>query len=69
MAIELTALRLYAAYFRNSIYVWGRMISVLMLEQGGGPAWVQELAQRAAAGMVEFLPGEAVIFTDCLYTD
>lgn len=53
------------AYFGNSIYVWRRMISVVMLKQGGGPAWVQELAQRAATEMVEFLPGaRAVIFTD-----
>jgi hypothetical protein len=35
MVIELIVLRLYAAYFGNSIYVWGRMISVLMLKQAG----------------------------------
>ena len=41
------------------------MIRVLMLEQSGEPAWVEELAQRAATQMVEFLPGAgAVIFTD-----
>jgi spermidine synthase len=31
MAMELTAFRLYAPYFGNSIYVWGSMISVIML--------------------------------------
>jgi len=31
MAMELTAFRLYAPYFGNSIYVWGSMISVVML--------------------------------------
>ncbi|HKN75372.1 MAG TPA: fused MFS/spermidine synthase [Candidatus Acidoferrum sp.] len=31
MAMELTAFRLYAPYFGNSIYVWGSMISMVML--------------------------------------
>lgn len=31
MAMELTAFRLYAPFFGNSIYVWGSMISVVML--------------------------------------
>jgi spermidine synthase len=31
MAMELTAFRLYAPYFGNSIYVWGSMISVVMV--------------------------------------
>ncbi|MGB7283574.1 MAG: fused MFS/spermidine synthase [Candidatus Acidiferrum sp.] len=35
------------------------------LKQGGGPAWVQELAQRAAGEVAEFEPrAGAVIFTD-----
>jgi len=35
------------------------------LKQGAGPAWVRELAQKAAGEMVEFEPrAEAVIFTD-----
>jgi hypothetical protein len=35
------------------------------LKRGSGPAWVQELAQKAAGEMVEFEPREgAVIFTD-----
>jgi spermidine synthase len=36
MAMELTAFRLYAPYFGNSIYVWGSMISVVMLALAGG---------------------------------
>src|SRR5271167_4729489 len=31
MAMELTAFRLYAPFFGNSIYVWGSMISVVLL--------------------------------------
>lgn len=31
MALELVSFRLYAPYFGNSIYVWGSMISVVML--------------------------------------
>ena len=39
--------------------------TVARLKQGGGPGWVQELAQQAAGRMVEFEPGAgAVIFTD-----
>jgi predicted membrane-bound spermidine synthase len=36
MAMELTAFRLYAPYFGNSIYVWGSMISVVMVALAGG---------------------------------
>lgn len=36
MAMELTAFRLYAPYFGNSIYVWGSMISVVMLALSAG---------------------------------
>jgi spermidine synthase len=38
MAMELTAFRLYAPYFGNSIYVWGSMISVVMLALSVGYA-------------------------------
>ena len=38
MAMELTAFRLYAPYFGNSIYVWGSMISVVMLALSAGYA-------------------------------
>src|SRR5580692_854232 len=34
--MELTAFRLYAPYFGNSIYVWGSMISVVMLALAAG---------------------------------
>jgi hypothetical protein len=38
---------------------------VARLKQGAGPAWVQELAQKAAGEMIEFEPrAGAVIFTD-----
>jgi len=36
MAMELAAFRLYAPYFGNSIYVWGSMISVVMLALAAG---------------------------------
>lgn len=36
MAMELTAFRLYAPFFGNSIYVWGSMISVVMLALAAG---------------------------------
>jgi hypothetical protein len=36
MAMELAAFRLYAPFFGNSIYVWGSMISVVMLALAGG---------------------------------
>ena len=36
MAMELTAFRLYAPYFGNSIYVWGSMISVVMAALAAG---------------------------------
>lgn len=36
MAMELTAFRLYAPYFGNSIYVWGSMISVVMVALAAG---------------------------------
>ena len=38
MAMELTAFRLYAPYFGNSIYVWGSLISVVMLALSAGYA-------------------------------
>src|SRR5208282_3559489 len=36
MAMELTAFRLYAPFFGNSIYVWGSMISVVLLALSAG---------------------------------
>jgi spermidine synthase len=46
MAMELTAFRLYAPYFGNSIYVWGSMISVVMLALAAGYSlggWIADL--------------------------
>jgi spermidine synthase len=45
MALELVSFRLYAPYFGNSIYVWGSMISVVMLALSVGYAvggWVAD---------------------------
>jgi spermidine synthase len=47
MALELVAFRLYAPYFGYSIYVWGSMISVVMLALSGGYAlggWLADLS-------------------------
>jgi MFS family permease len=46
MAMELTTFRLYAPYFGNSIYVWGSMISVVMLALAAGYALGGWLADR-----------------------
>lgn len=46
MAMELTAFRLYAPYFGNSIYVWGSMISVVMLALAVGYSLGGWLADR-----------------------
>lgn len=51
MAMELTAFRLYAPYFGNSIYVWGSMISVVMLALAIGYSlggWLADRSQGAA---------------------
>lgn len=48
MAMELTAFRLYAPYFGNSIYVWGSMISVVMLALAVGYSLGGWIADRAA---------------------
>lgn len=47
MAMELTAFRLYAPYFGNSIYVWGSMISVVMLALAVGYSLGGWIADRA----------------------
>jgi len=47
MAMELTAFRLYAPYFGNSIYVWGSMISVVMLALAVGYGLGGWLADRS----------------------
>jgi predicted membrane-bound spermidine synthase len=54
MAMELTAFRLYAPYFGNSIYVWGSMISVVMLALSAGYSLGGWIADRK--------PTDAVLF-------
>jgi spermidine synthase len=47
MAMELTAFRLFAPFFGNSIYVWGSMISVVMLALAVGYGLGGWIADRA----------------------
>ena len=54
MAMELTAFRLYAPYFGNSIYVWGSMISVVMVALASGYGLGGWIADR--------WPDDAVLF-------
>jgi len=55
MAMELTAFRLYAPYFGNSIYVWGSMISVVMLALSAGYSLGGWIADRKPTEVVLFL--------------
>lgn len=55
MAMELTAFRLYAPYFGNSIYVWGSMISVVMLALAAGYSLGGWIADRKPTETVLFL--------------
>jgi len=48
MAMELTAFRLYAPFFGNSIYVWGSMISVVMLALAVGYSLGGWIADRSS---------------------
>jgi len=52
MAMELTAFRLYAPYFGNSIYVWGSMISVVMLALAVGYGLGGWVADRMSSDTV-----------------
>jgi spermidine synthase len=52
MALELVAFRLYAPYFGYSIYVWGTMISVVMLALALGYALGGWLADRSNSAAV-----------------
>lgn len=52
MAMELTAFRLYAPYFGNSIYVWGSMISVVMLALAAGYSLGGWIADRMPADTI-----------------
>jgi MFS family permease len=49
MALEVVALRLYAPYFGYSIYVWGSMISVVMLALAVGYGVGGKLADYSAS--------------------
>lgn len=55
MAMELTAFRLYAPYFGNSIYVWGSMISVVMLALAVGYGLGGWIADRMATDSLLYL--------------
>jgi spermidine synthase len=55
MAMELTAFRLYAPYFGNSIYVWGSMISVVMLALAVGYGLGGWIADRSLTDSVLYL--------------
>lgn len=63
MAMELTAFRLYAPYFGNSIYVWGSMISVVMLALSLGYSLGGWIADRKPTDAVLFF----IIFGSGVY--
>ncbi|HMD38697.1 MAG TPA: fused MFS/spermidine synthase [Candidatus Acidoferrum sp.] len=52
MAMELTAFRLYAPFFGNSIYVWGSMISVVLLALAIGYGLGGWIADRMSSDTV-----------------
>lgn len=55
MAMELAAFRLYAPYFGNSIYVWGSLISVVMVALSAGYALGGWTADRWPTDAVLYL--------------
>ena len=63
MALELVAFRLYAPYFGYSIYVWGSMISVVLLALACGYG----LGGRWADRSLTDLPLHAAILGSALY--
>ena len=62
MALEVVAFRLYAPYFGYSIYVWGSMISVVMLALALGYGFGGRLADRSttSARLYEVILGSAL---------
>ena len=52
MALELVAFRLYAPYFGYSIYVWGSMISVVLLALAIGYGLGGRLADKSATDLL-----------------
>ena len=63
MALEVVAFRLYAPYFGYSIYVWGSMISVVMLALALGYGFGGRLADRKSGSA----PLYTVILGSALY--
>ncbi|SPF56245.1 membrane hypothetical protein [Candidatus Sulfopaludibacter sp. SbA4] len=63
MALEVVAFRLYAPYFGYSIYVWGSMISVVMLALALGYGFGGRLADRSTTSA----PLYTVILGSALY--
>lgn len=63
MSLELAAFRLYAPYFGYSIYVWGSMISLVMVALSGGYALGGWLADRSRSDASLY----AVILASGLY--
>lgn len=62
MVLELTAFRLYAPYFGYSIYVWGSMISVVMIALAIGYAlggWIADRSHSDAPLYLTILIGAA----------
>lgn len=55
MALEVLAFRLYAPYFGYSIYVWGSMISVVMLALALGYGLGGWLADRSKTGVALYV--------------
>ena len=63
MALELVAFRLYAPYFGYSIYVWGSMISVVLLALAIGYGLGGRLAEQCDSDLML----HAFIFFSALY--
>lgn len=63
MALELVSFRLYAPYFGNSIYVWGSMISVVMLALSVGYTLGGCLADRSPTDLSLY----GIILSSALY--
>jgi spermidine synthase len=63
MALELVAFRLYAPYFGYSIYVWGSMISVVLLALAIGYGLGGRLADKSASDLLLHV----AVFLSALY--
>ena len=56
MGLELVAFRLYAPYFGYSVYVWGTMISVVMIALSLGYAFGGWLARTGVRRIGRYIP-------------